>query len=335
MRAARQCYGADSPSDTNVWARYRPRRVRQVTFGTPRGVLSPAGPTHVTLAVTEHGAAAADATADVVLLHGFPERQQMWGPVLDRLADRAPDLHLVTYDYRGAGASDVPATTAEYAVEHLVDDLVAVLDATVPAGRPVHLVGHDWGSIQLWEALAAEATGDPRLRGRLASYTSVSGPPLDHLGEVLRGRHVSRVAALRQALRTWYVYLFLVPGLAERMWDRGQPLTRGFVGLLDPTVDGLARGPELAHDARHAVNLYRANVARVARPCPWRTNVPVQVVIAERDGFVTPAALDGLEGRCVDLVRERLDAGHFLVPDHGAELADLVLAHVRRHCSAA
>ncbi|MDP3967583.1 MAG: alpha/beta fold hydrolase [Nocardioides sp.] len=302
-----------------------------MTVGTTRGVLSPSGPTHVTLAVTEHGAPATEAAAHVVLLHGFPERQQMWGPVLDRLTARAPDLHLVTYDYRGAGASTVPPTKSEYAVAHLVSDLVAVLDATVPTGRPVHLVGHDWGSVQLWEALAAEAAGDPRLRGRLASYTSVSGPPLDHLGDVVRGRHVSRAAALRQALHSWYVYLFLVPGLAEQMWDRGQGVTRGFVGRIDPTLDALAWGPGLAHDARHAVNLYRANVARVLRPRRWRTSVPVQVVVAERDGFVTPTSLDGLEGRCPDLVRERLDVGHFLVPSHGAELADLVLAHVRRH----
>lgn len=295
-----------------------------------RDVLSPSGPTHVRLAVREYGVPADEASAHLVLLHGYPERQDIWLPVVAALFAARPDLHVVTYDYRGAGESDRPVRAAEYVGDLLVDDLVAVLDATVPDGAPVHLVGHDWGSVQLWDAIAAEATGDPRLAGRIASYTSISGPPLDHLADVLRGRTGTLRTRLSQALHSWYVYLFLLPGLAEAgTGATAQRLGRPLAPRLDPTLTELAWGEQLASDARDAVKLYRANVlARLRRPKQWTSTVPVLLLLLRRDGFIVPASLDGLERRCPDLRRATLDSGHFLMSTRGAEVAERVLDHV-------
>src|SRR5205085_632647 len=98
-----------------------------------------------------------------------------WLPVVERLAGV---FHCVAYDVRGAGGSGVPAAKEGYRVTHLVSDLVAVVDSASPT-RPVHLVAHDWGSVQTWEAVLL-AGSDPRLRGRVASYTTISGPALAH-----------------------------------------------------------------------------------------------------------------------------------------------------------
>src|SRR6476469_8100867 len=117
-----------------------------------------------TLAVYESG------TEDgpvVVAVHGYPDDHTVWDGVVAALADT---FRVVTYDVRGAGASDVPASRAGYRMPHLVDDLFAVLDHV---GEPVHLLGHDWGSIQCWPALT-----DPRARGRISGFTSISGPSL-------------------------------------------------------------------------------------------------------------------------------------------------------------
>src|SRR5689334_4453384 len=85
----------------------------------------------------------------VVLVHGFPDNQHVWDPVVAMLA---PDHHVVTYDVRGAGGSTAPATRSGYRMSKLVGDLAAVIDHVRPDGGPVHLVGHDWGSIQSWAA---------------------------------------------------------------------------------------------------------------------------------------------------------------------------------------
>ena len=114
----------------------------------------------------------------VVLVHGYPDTHVVWNRVVERLAG---DFHCVVYDVRGAGESGVPAARAGYLLEHLRADLVAVLDAVAPT-EPVHLVGHDWGSIQAWDAVV-RASSDPALSGRITSYTTISGPCLEHVHE--------------------------------------------------------------------------------------------------------------------------------------------------------
>ena len=137
------------------------------------------------LAVTTRDEAGPKAPV-VVLVHGYPDTSAVWAPVADLLAT---DYRVVTYDVRGAGASDAPADTAGYALDLLVADLVAVADAVSP-DRPVHLAGHDWGSVQAWSAVT-----DPDTQRRFASYTSISGPSLDHMAAWLRARAGDRTPA--------------------------------------------------------------------------------------------------------------------------------------------
>ncbi|RYE82347.1 MAG: alpha/beta fold hydrolase, partial [Myxococcales bacterium] len=137
----------------------------------------------------------------VLLLHGYPDTKAVWKDVATRLAER---FHVIAYDVRGAGASDAPADPGAYRLTDLSADLSAVLDAVAP-DRRVHLVGHDWGSVQGW-AFAA----DPAIAPRLASFTSISGPPLDHIGAWFatglgRPDPVRWAAMAEQACRSWYV----------------------------------------------------------------------------------------------------------------------------------
>ncbi len=279
----------------------------------------------VTVHATEYGDR--DAPTHVLLLHGFPDDQQMWEPVVDQLPH---EWHVVTCDLRGAGRSSRPAGRSSYRLELLVEDVVAVLDATLPSGARVHLVGHDWGSTLGWDVIAAE-TWDPRLEGRIASYTSISGPPLDHMGTQLQGLR-GRLRMLPQLLHSWYVLFFLLPWLPELNWRFLQPVMRRSMRLLDPTIDLLPWGRALATNAVPGLELYRANVVpRIARPLPWRTSVPVQLVVATRDAFVTPRSLEHLDARVRDLTRLEIDEGHWVPRARPAELADLVAAFVRRH----
>jgi pimeloyl-ACP methyl ester carboxylesterase len=279
----------------------------------------------VTLQVTEYGDRSS--TTHVLMVHGFPDDQRMWEPVAAALPE---DWHVITYDVRGSGRSTRPEGRASYRTELLVEDLIAVLDATVPAGHQVHLVGHDWGSIALWDVVAAE-TWDPRLEGRLASFTSCSGPSLDHLGSVSESWR-GRLHLLPQSMHSWYVWLFQVPWLPEKAWSAWQTVLRPGVRRLDPTTSHLPWGADLGANTSHSINLYRANVLpRLRHPRPWRTSVPVQLVIALRDPWVTPLALEGMEARCRDLTRVEIDSGHWVPRARPAELADLVSTFVSTH----
>src|SRR3954449_2748026 len=112
----------------------------------------------VRLAVEEQGPPHAPT---VLLVHGYPDTHRVWDEVADALSG---PFHVVRYDVRGAGASSAPRGRKAYRLEHLKDDLLAVADAVSP-DAPVHLVGHDWGSIQSWEAVT-----EPGAEKRFASF---------------------------------------------------------------------------------------------------------------------------------------------------------------------
>jgi pimeloyl-ACP methyl ester carboxylesterase len=98
----------------------------------------------------------------ILLVHGFPDTHRVWDTVA---AGLARDHYVIRYDVRGAGASIRPTALAAYHLDRLADDLFAVADAVSP-DRPLHLAGHDWGSIQSWHAAT-----DPRAANRIASFT--------------------------------------------------------------------------------------------------------------------------------------------------------------------
>ncbi|KIE24931.1 short-chain dehydrogenase [Streptomyces sp. MUSC 125] len=248
----------------------------------------------------------------VVLVHGYPDSKEVWSEVAGRLADR---FHVVLYDVRGHGRSTAPMPLrGGFTLAKLTDDFLAVAD-TVSPGRPVHLVGHDWGSVQSWEFVTSD-----RAEGRIASFTSMSGPSLDHFGHWINAR-VKRPTPRRvgqllgQGARSWYVYLLHTPVLPELAW-RG-PLGKRWPRILQriekvpghdyPTAS-------LPSDAAHGAWLYRDNVrARMRRP---RTDAfahaPVQLITPQADAFLSERLYDDLEQWVPRLTRRTLPAKHWI-----------------------
>jgi pimeloyl-ACP methyl ester carboxylesterase len=219
-------------------------------------VTSP-GAVPVTLAVTEHGPRSA--STHVLLLHGYPDDHSLWDDVVASLPE---DWHVVTYDARGTGGSSRPTHRRDYLVDDLVEDLVCVLDATVPGGEGVHVVAHDWGSVIGWEAVAAGAW-DPRLE-RVATYTSISGPPMDHLA-TLTSTWGGRLRMIPQLVHSIYAMIFLLPVVPELGLRHAQGLLRRIFGALDPTAHLLPWGREVRHNGELAINLYRVTSPLLSR----------------------------------------------------------------------
>jgi len=155
----------------------------------------------------------------------------------------------------------------------------------------------------------------PRLAGRIASFTSISGPSLDQVrpwlfAELRAGRPGP---VLRQLAHSAYIPFFLLPLLPELGWRSG---------LVDRL---LGHRPERAgwrsrSDALHGLELYRANLlprGRRSRPATGsrsrQIDVPVQVLAPSRDRYVTPelqlSAPRGYVGR---LSGRTMPGGHWL-----------------------
>ncbi|MCL3992865.1 SDR family oxidoreductase [Streptomyces lavenduligriseus] len=248
----------------------------------------------------------------VVLVHGYPDSKEVWSEVAVRLADR---FHVVLYDVRGHGRSTAPKPLrGGFTLAKLTDDFLAVVDAVSP-DRPVHLVGHDWGSVQSWEFVTVGRT-----EGRIASFTSISGPSLDHFGHWIDAR-VKRPTPRRvgqllgQGARSWYVYLLHTPALPELAW-RG-PLGKRWPGILE-RAERVPAGDyptgSLPSDAAHGAWLYRDNVrARLRRPRPDAyAHAPVQLITPQGDVFLSERLYDDLDRWVPRLTRRTLPAGHWV-----------------------
>lgn len=248
----------------------------------------------------------------VVLVHGYPDSKEVWSEVAVRLAGR---FHVVLYDVRGHGRSTAPRPLrGGFTLAKLTDDFLAVVDAVSP-DRPVHLVGHDWGSVQSWEFVTVGRT-----EGRIASFTSISGPSLDHFGHWINAR-VKRPTPRRvgqllgQGAKSWYVYLLHTPVLPELAW-RG-PLGKRWPKILERAErvpGGDYPTTSLPTDAAHGAWLYRDNVrARLRRPRPDAfAHAPVQLITPQGDAFLSERLYDDLERWAPRLTRRTLPAGHWV-----------------------
>ncbi len=257
----------------------------------------------------------------VVLVHGYPDSKEVWSEIAERLAGR---FHVVAYDVRGHGRSTAPRPLrGGFTLEKLTDDFLAVADAVSP-GEPVHLVGHDWGSVQAWEFTTVKRT-----EGRIASFTSMSGPSLDHFGHWIDQR-VKRPTPRRvgqllgQGARSWYVYLLHTPVLPELAW-RG-PLGKGWPRMLE-RVEKVPRGDyptsSLPSDAARGAWLYRDNVRpRLRGPRPdAHAHAPVQIITPLKDRFLSERLHDGLEQWVPQLTRRTIQAGHWIPRTRPEQLA--------------
>ncbi|ASY33909.1 short-chain dehydrogenase [Streptomyces sp. CLI2509] len=283
----------------------------------------------VRLRVLERGDAA---RPTVLLVHGYPDSQEVWEEVAEFLADR---FHVVTYDVRGHGGSTAPLPLrGGFTLPKLTDDFLAVAHAVSPT-RPVHLVGHDWGSVQGWEFATVGRT-----QGRIASFTSISGPSLDHLGHwyARRGRHPSPEGLLQlvdQGLKSWYIGALHLPRLPELAW-RG-PLGRAWPRVLrraEKLSSTAYPTASLPSDAANGAWLYRDNILpRLRRPRPDAfAHVPVQLVIPTRDAFLSPYLYDKVgDWTPRGLRRRAVPAKHWLPRSRPELLAGWIADFVAEH----
>lgn len=274
-----------------------------------RRIFAPDG---VGLAVHETGSGPV-----LLCLHGYPDDATLWDGVARELAG---SFRVVAPDVRGAGRSDRPAGRAAYRLDRLLDDLLAVLDSV--GEDQVHLLGHDWGSIQGWHAV-----GDERFRGRLATFTSISGPGLDGAARWARSRLRPEPRALgelvRQLAASSYVAAFQLPVLPELVWRTGA-VRRAVAGSVTRREGTAPPGWPSPDDAVAGLQLYRANLLRPRAAAQGTAHTPVQLLVPAGDPAVSVPLQTGAARAVSDPLVRVVDGGHWLPRSR----PDLVARHV-------
>ncbi|NHB58139.1 alpha/beta fold hydrolase [Acinetobacter shaoyimingii] len=260
----------------------------------------------------------------LVLVHGYPDNQEVWEPIISNLIS---DFYIVTYDVRGAGQSTIPKKIRAYALPRLSLDLECVVNKLL-ANRPFHLAAHDWGSIQTWESVT-----EPKFKGRILSYTTISGPCLDHAAFWMREQFKHQKSKFfKQLFKSWYIVAFQLPILAPTVWHLFNPERWAKVLAQMEGQKGLPLNQNISADGEHGVALYRANfIPRLSMPRQRHAVCPVQAVVLKRDKFVSPELIDEIPKWASNFERVDVDANHWAVLSRPEEIASYIKAYALKH----
>lgn len=248
----------------------------------------------------------------VLLLHGFPQDSRSWNDVASLLHARG--YRTITPDQRGCSPGARPHGRRDYRQSELVADVAALVDRV---GRPVHVVGHDWGAVVAWDTAARH----PEL---VRSLTAVSVP---HPAAFIRALGTSR-----QLFRSWYMVFFQLPWLPEKVLSGTNRAYRILRRSGQPPAAAARDAARLADRdaARGGLNWYRALPMSDPRDVTGRVSVPTLMVWSDSD-FALDRAGPATSGRWVTgpFRFETLHGVSHWIPDEVPEvLAELVVEHV-------
>jgi pimeloyl-ACP methyl ester carboxylesterase len=246
----------------------------------------------------------------MVLIHGFPDFWYSWRKQMPTLAKW---FHVIAIDQRGYNLSGQPEGVANYTIDKLVGDLVAVVKHFGP-GRAV-IVGHDWGGLVAWTF----AMTHPELTDRLIVLN------LPHPRGLLRELATNP----KQERNSQYARDFQRPDAAKHV--SVEMLT---MWVKDPAARKIYQAALKRSSMEGMLNYYKANYPRdateaAARSEATKANItlpsvkcPVLLIHGLKDQALLPGALNDtwnwLES---DLTLVTIpSAGHFVQQD----AADLV-----------
>jgi pimeloyl-ACP methyl ester carboxylesterase len=278
-----------------------------------------------TLACLVAPGAATDAPL-VLCAHGFPDCARSFRHQTSALV--AAGFRVVAPYLRGYSPS-TPARDGRYDAAALGSDLVALARHFSP-GAPARLVGHDWGAVASYAAVALAP-------GAFSHLATIAVPHLR-----VAGRRFLTPAQLR---RSWYMGLFQLPRVAERrlaaddfalvdrLWRDWSP------GFTAPANEVAAVKASLRGREHEALAYYRAIFSRAtpstARLLRRRTRVPSLYVHGVDDGCIGVALADGVERAYAGPIAvHRLAGGHFVHQEAVEEFNSILVEFLRTSFSA-
>jgi pimeloyl-ACP methyl ester carboxylesterase len=257
----------------------------------------------------------------VLLLHGFAESMHCWRAQAEALG--AAGYRAMAPSQRGYSPGARPDTidTANYHIERLMDDAMAVVAASGYGDHRFHMAGHDWGGSISW-ALA------DRYPERLASLTVLSRPHPNAFNRALQ------ITDGEQAQRSRHHKAFLEPDAADVVladnakWLRERLAANGVpAAAIEAHLAVLGNKPAM----EAALAWYRARGAIRGPLGPIR--VPTLYIWGDADDTVGRVAAEGT----VDFVAApyRFEVfpgvGHFAADQAPERVSQLLVQHVKDH----
>ena len=252
----------------------------------------------------------------VLLLHGFAESMHCWRAQVAALANAG--FRPVAPSQRGYSPGARPDTgdAANYHIERLMDDAMAIVAASGYGDRRFHLAGHDWGGSIAW-ALA------DRYPARLASLTVLSRPHPNAFNRALQ-------TDSDQAHRSRHHKAFLEPDAADVVladnakWLRERLMAAAVpAGAIEEHLAVLGNKPAM----EAAVAWYRARGAIRSPIGPIR--VPTLYIWGDADDTVGRAAAEGTADFIAAPYRFEVlsGIGHFAAEQAPDRVSELLLQH--------
>ncbi|WP_421990142.1 alpha/beta fold hydrolase [Roseococcus sp.] len=262
-------------------------------------------------------AGAADAPL-VLLLHGFAVSRHLFDAQLPALASAG--YLAVAPNQRGysPGARPDPADVAQYDIQLLIEDALAVADAM--GARRFHLVGHDWGGSLSWDI----ASHYPE---RLASLTMLSRPHPGAFGRAMREDP-------EQPHRSRHHKAFQDPSAVATLladdaaWLRTRHAANGIPPAATEKHLSVIGNPA-AMEAALAWYRARGTVHRPIGPI----SVPTLFIWGDADDTVGRMAAEGTVDFVTGPYRFEVlpGAGHYAPDQMPERVSELLLEHLRQH----
>lgn len=267
----------------------------------------------------------------LMFLHGFPEAAFVWDPLLEHFSQpRHGAYFCIAPNLRGYNGSSAPPEVSAYHPQHLVADIVALIQML---GRQAlaALVAHDWGGAIAWN-LAAE---HPDCLRRLVILNAPH--PAAFARELATSVAQQEASAYMHFLARADAPSRLAEQDFKRLWALfdGMGASSGPMAWLDEPLreryrqawrSGLS-GP----CAYYAATALKPSANRNPRQMPrsadrlGRVNLPTQLIWGMKDTALLPGLLDGLSQWVPQLELHRVaQASHWIVH----EQPDLVIERI-------
>jgi pimeloyl-ACP methyl ester carboxylesterase len=273
----------------------------------------------------------------LLFLHGFPEAAFVWDALLAHFAAPAHGgYRCIAPNLRGYEHSSAPTEVSAYRAKHLVQDIVALIDAETQdsptPGQLAALVAHDWGGALAWNVAALH----PQRLRRLAIINAphpgnfqreLSQSPTQQASSAymnfLARPDAPALLAENDFARLWPFFTNMAahsgpqPWLDEAMRERYRAVWR--LGLHGPCAYYAAsplRPPTASDPGAAGVQIPRDML---------EVHIPTLVIWGLGDTALPAALLDGLDEHVADLRIKRVPgATHWIVHEQPAREIELL-----------